>query len=1112
MIAGFRSSILSEDFVQRGLVALYRNRLGEQSRSEAWRQLDAWWRRVVRVLGPASSLRTILDQSALPLVRRLGFRLAPEPPRLAGELLLAALVAPSGTCGLVVAPWQAELGSVWRDAVRLGIDVDARWCLCTNGAQLRLVDARHTYARRFIEFDLQEALADEQTFALLWALGRAGALAIVDDIVGHSARHSARISASLHRGVHDALIEIGSGLAASRRSTLGAVFDQSLTILYRILFLLFAEARGLVPMWHPIYRDSYSIEALRDAIEIPGRPRGLWETLQAIARLAHAGCDADDLKVTPFNGALFAPARAPLAETATIADEGMRRALVSLTTRPATDTGPARRSPSSEGGGRERIAYGDLGVEQLGSVYETVLDYRPDEAPRQNGTRIGFVKTGGRRKATGTFYTPRSITDFLARRALQPLIEARTAEDILGLRVLDPAMGSGAFLVAACRYLAGAYEQALIREGACTAPDIAESDRAGFRRLVAQRCLYGVDLNPMAVQLARLSLWLATLAADAPLSFLDHHLRTGDSLLGASIADLVNRPTPGSRTASSRPHALPLFEDHGWSQTLRGAVPRRLSLASRPDDSVDVVRDKERLLAQVAAADSPLGRWKTVADLWCACWMSSDPSSRPPRGAFAAVADAVLGGRSALPPREVARWLGIAREIARERRLFHWQLEFPEAFFDASGDPLDDGGFHAVLGNPPWEMLRADQGDATERSHARTRAAGTLQFIRRSGVYALARDGHANSYQLFLERALQLAAPGGRVGLVLPSGLAIDHGSAALRQTLLARTEIDTLIGFDNQRGIFPIHRSVRFLLLTATSSRSTSVVRARFGVDDPSWLDAVPDNASANPELYPVVLTPAFLRRLSGETATIPQLGGAIDVQIFERTAARIAPLSAAEGWHARFGRELNASDDREHFVAPGRGIPVLEGKQLEPFRVNVDAARHAIRATVAARLLSGSRTFGRPRLAYRDVASATNRLTLIAAIVPANAVTTHTLFCLKTPLTADQQWFLCGVFNSFVANYLVRPQVSTHVAAAIVERLPVPRPPQDAESFRSVVALARRLGANPEDEGAYTTLQAEVAKLYGLSAHEFAHVLSTFPLVEERLKDMSLRMYEAI
>src|SRR5205823_1883192 len=185
---------------------------------------------------------------------------------------------------------------------------------------------------------------------------------------------------------------------------------------------------------------------------------------------------------------------------------------------------------------RERIAYRDLGVEQLGAVYETLLDYEP----RVDAANHVTLEAGsGVRKATGTFYTPQPIAEYLVRRTLGPLVAGATPERILRLRILDPSMGSGAFLVAACRYLAAAYERALADEGG---GDLDDRDRAVIRRTIAERCLYGVDRNPMAVQLARLSLWLATLAADRPLGFLDHRLRTGDSLLGAWLADLRRAP------------------------------------------------------------------------------------------------------------------------------------------------------------------------------------------------------------------------------------------------------------------------------------------------------------------------------------------------------------------------------------------------------------------------------------------------------------------------------------------------------------------------------------------------------------------------------------------
>jgi len=180
----------------------------------------------------------------------------------------------------------------------------------------------------------------------------------------------------------------------------------------------------------------------------------------------------------------------------------------------------------------------------------------------------------------------------------------------------------------------------------------------------------------------------------------------------------------------------------------------------------------------------------------------------------------------------------------------------------------------------------------------------------------------------------------------------------------------------------------------------------------------------------------------------------------------------------------------------------------------VRVDACRYRIPRGVASRLLDPSATFGRARLAYRDVAGAANRLTLIAAIVPAGSVTTHTLFCLKTPLAPLEQWFLCGVLNSFVANYLVRPWVTTHVRTGVIARLPVPRPDTASEELAAIAWLASSLSTSPgpEDDPAYPRLQALVARLYRLTPAELAHVLGTFTLVPEHQKEATRRGFEEL
>jgi hypothetical protein len=218
------------------------------------------------------------------------------------------------------------------------------------------------------------------------------------------------------------------------------------------------------------------------------------------------------------------------------------------------------------------------------------------------------------------------------------------------------------------------------------------------------------------------------------------------------------------------------------------------------------------------------------------------------------------------------------------------------------------------------------------------------------------------------------------------------------------------------------------------------------------------------------------------------------------QRAATLFAPLGDASGWSVAFGRELNATDDRAAFRPVQRRrdrLPVLEGKHVEPFCAHVDGATWSVSTADARRLLRSS-GFERARLAYRDVASATNRQTLIAAVLPARCVSTHTVFCLRTPLPPYAQHFLCGMFNSFVLNYLVRLRVTTHVTTATVERLPVPTWDAAPKACREIAALARILSRR-RDPVALARLNALVARLYQLSNSEFEHVLRTFPLVED-------------
>ena len=1040
----------------------------------------------VSTLGPSSGVRAVTDTLVVPLLRALGFVVTGRTgdPQRCLLSLVPTMPAKTGQTTALVVGYSEPLSSAWRESVRSGVAADARWTFCCNGVALRLIDSARTWSKDYLEFDVSVLGENQLTQSALWSLARAESLCapqpLLDRAIALSGRHGLNVCRALGDGVVKALQELLASLAphTRRRYSPEVLFDHSLTVLYRILFLLFAEARGLVPVWHPLYRDRYSLDSLVTSLLTGPPPRGLWKALQAISRLAHAGCSAAELSVTAFNGRLFSPAQAAAFERTRLDDAVLTRAIVAVGT-------------TVLGGRRARVAYRDLDVEQLGAVYERLLDYEP----RAMGDTLDLVRGGDVRKATGTFYTPRAVTSHVVRRTLEPLVNDRTADAIFGLRILDPAMGSGAFLVAACRYLADAAERALIREGQWHPHDVTPADRALLRRQIASRCLFGVDLNPMAVQLARLSLWLATLSVNKPLSFLDHHLVSGNSLIGARPDDVRRQPS-GSHRRGRRHEALPLFDSQNLSPILAETAAIRNRMSSEPDDSAAVVHRKELALAALAAPDGTLRHWWRALDLWCAGWFW-ERGAAPDRQLFGELVTQSLDGRCQLPERLTMPLLDHSTAIAERHRFFHWPLAFPEVFCGDDGTPLPDGGFDAVIGNPPWDMMRGDSGADEARRSRRTEARRLIGFVRESGVYHVETRAHANRYQLFVERALQLTRPGGRIGLVLPSGIASDAGAAPLRRYLFERAAVDEMIGLDNREAIFPIHRSVRFVLLACTTGMPTTAIRCRFGISRADALEhADPGDA------HSVTLTRAFLSRVSGsDDLGIPELGGETDLRLLERISASVPRLASPHGWNVQFGRELNASDDRDSFApfVPGASArPVVEGKQIDPFRVDLGRSRHQLKPGAPDRVPR------RQRLAYRDIASATNRLTLIAAIIPARAVTTHTLFCLKTPLSLDGQHVLCGLLNSFVANYLVRFRVNTHVTASLISRLHVPFIRSHERAFHEVATLVAQLlkDKTPETTQEYAELQALVAAIYGLNAADLDRVLSSFPLIPATTK----------
>lgn len=518
--------------------------------------------------------------------------------------------------------------------------------ILTNGRIWRLYARDSLLVERAThEIDLVRLLEEGEPKDIRYFVAFFGAAALapgpdgrtfLERALDDSALHAVEISGALERAVFAAVPPIAAGLLGDEpptRESLDKAFANSLVFLYRVLFCLFAEARSLLPVENPDYRR-YSIAGHR--IEVAslldeGRPLSttsdaLYAELGALFRLIERGDPG--LAVTEYDGGLFEEAAHPWLAGRAVPDAALAPALDGIYRV-----------------GSELVDYRDLSVRALGTVYERLLAWE-----LQEDSAALVLAESPRRHETGSYFTPEPVVDAIVERTLDPLVQRRSADVIarglegeaaldalLDLRVLDPAMGSGHFLVGAAEFLAQA-----IATDPSYAGDLSLDD---LRRLVAERCLYGVDLNPLAVELARLSLWLVTARRGEPLSFLGN-LRVGDSLVGADNETLLD-PMTG------------LLEAHIAASA--GELLRQVTeIQHRATHTAADAREKRRLAGQAEVLREAVGTFAEAA---------IQRFQPPPKA-----------GRPRL----------------------HWPLEFPEVFVDDRGEPRADAGFDAVIGNPPY--------------------------------------------------------------------------------------------------------------------------------------------------------------------------------------------------------------------------------------------------------------------------------------------------------------------------------------------------------------------------------------------------------------------------
>ncbi len=948
-------------------------------------------------------------------------------------------------------------GQILRYLATADINSDGRirWGILTNGRIWRLYDRRALpRASGYHEVDLQAAVqADDdahslRTFRLLF--GRpafspqhGAQTSFLEDAIAEGRRYEEQVANDLSGTVFDKVYPaLISALADKSGAELDDVRQAALIFLYRLLFLLYAEDRDLLPVNDSRYDDYGLRKSVRDDIDKRTSARDTFSNIASsyynhIATLCRQVDEGDaSIGLPPYNGGLFARQAAPILEQVQLPDTVLAPIIHNL-------------SRTRGESGRRFVNYRDMTVQQLGSIYERLLEREPARTP---DGQIVVRPNSYARKDSGSFYTPQPLVDLIVERTLTPLLDERKtaflakaaalqsdtrakadriaelrrldpAEAALNLKVLDPAMGSGHFLVTAVDYLSDAiadlveyaptaapwledaYTSPLLERIAAIREDILArahaanwvideaqlTDQAIIRRMVLKRCIYGVDKNPLTVELAKVSLWLHSFTVGAPLSFLDHHLRCGDSLIGLRVHD-----------ATQELSRLGGFTSASAIQAAENATGGMQQIEEMSDADIAQVEESATLFREVEKTTSALRGLLTT--LCGVNWLAAGMKKRQ-RAEFEAPLQAIIVSQAekafsllsngpdsvdaADPVRQHTLWPAFteiwrsAKEIADRENFLHWEAAFPGVWRHWQDDQ-PTGGFDAIIGNPPWDRIKLqevewfatrspelalaptaaarrrgikqlrDQGDplASEFDAAKLRADRLGQLIRASGHYPLLGGGDINLYSLFVERAMRLAKPDGIVGLLTPSGIYADKTAARFFKSVSTSGRVGGLFDFENRKIFFPdVHASFKFCaLIFGGEERSFSQTDCAFFLHDTAAIDD-PNRC------FP--LAPADFARVNPNTGTAPVFRTRRDADITRRIYEHhpvLVDLSGEEqirAWPVRYHSMFHMANDSHLFRTaaqlgadgfyPVQGnlwkkgeelyLPLYEGKMVQAF-----------------------------------------------------------------------------------------------------------------------------------------------------------------------------------
>jgi hypothetical protein len=874
------------------------------------------------------------------------------------------------------------------------------WGILANGRHLRILrDSTSLAGSSYIDIDL-EAMFDGELFAeflVLYRLLHVSRYEIPDGAAPSACRMErwraeaieagTRALDQLRDGVQDAIARLGTGfLRHPANSQLRGDFDAELfkrallRLVYRLLFWFVAEDRDVLhtPGVDEDARDRYdkyfSSRRLREvAMRRAGTTHGdLWQAVRLVLRGLGDENGLPQLGLPGLGGIYDDTGTDQIVHGLELSNEHLLVAIKSLAR--VHDPSTKRYRP---------VDYRNLGAEELGSIYESLLELVPKWSKEERQFLLD-VMPGNERKSTGSYYTPTALIDCLLDTALDPVLDdvqkraevqatadgtdpaAVIAAALLSVTVCDPACGSGHFLVAAARRIAK--RLAMVREH--NPEPTLEALRTALRDVVTH-CIYGVDMNPMAVELARVSLWLEALEPGKPLGFLDDRVKCGNALIGTTpvlmaggIPEDAFKPVEGDdrqwagslRRANAQDNSQQdeLFDDQlVFSLSNEKLAASLAQITSAPDGSL---RDVHRQAAAYRAwEESPeYRRARQVADAWCAAFTWLKTKNAPPaivNRVFRALREQ---GDSAIPP-------ATATEIARlrtEYAFFHWHLEFPDIFHVPDGPAQDldpetgwSGGFTCVLGNPPWDKVdfedkkyfsvvepsiaalagqsrrarisiwEQENPDEGVRYRAtRRKVKSTFLFANSSGAFPLCAKGltvpGVNSLQtdrLFAELFARITAPAGRLGCIIPTAIATGAGGQYLFGDFTKRSAVASLYDFENSKPLFPgVHRSYNFCLLSLTGKAlRESVARYAFFLADSVDLDD-PDRVFA--------LSPEEISLINPNTGTLPIFRTRRDADLTTAIYRRVPVLwdetsSDGNAWGIATKRLFDMTDDSDVF-----------------------------------------------------------------------------------------------------------------------------------------------------------------------------------------------------